>query len=94
VFSLVELRKTIILWSSIESDLRVVKERFGHAKISTTEGHLHTLPSADATALTALSKVWGGGARDGGAELEAARREIDELSEALAGLALRIHRSA
>jgi len=34
-----------------------VKERLGHAKISTTEGYLHTLPDADQTALAALDKI-------------------------------------
>lgn len=37
------------------ADLQVVKERLGHASIVTTERYLHSLPSADETALDALS---------------------------------------
>jgi integrase len=39
------------------ADLQVVKERLGHASIATTERYLHTLPSADDTALDSLAKV-------------------------------------
>ena len=39
------------------ADLQVVKERMGHAKISTTERYLGTLPEVDETALDAFAKV-------------------------------------
>ncbi|GAB3259278.1 tyrosine-type recombinase/integrase [Kineosporia babensis] len=39
------------------ADLQVVKERLGHASITTTEKYLHTLPTADETALDALDAV-------------------------------------
>jgi site-specific recombinase XerD len=42
------------------ADLQVVKERLGHTNIATTEKYLHTLPTADETALTALLRVRGG----------------------------------
>jgi integrase len=41
------------------ADLQVVKERLGHASIATTERYLHTLPTADDTALDALAKIRG-----------------------------------
>jgi integrase len=41
------------------ADLQVVKERLGHASIATTEKYLHSLPTADETALDALSRVRG-----------------------------------
>lgn len=39
------------------ADLQVVKERMGHAKISTTERYLGTLPDVDETALDALASI-------------------------------------
>ncbi|MEY9214408.1 tyrosine-type recombinase/integrase [Thermobifida halotolerans] len=41
------------------ADLMVVKERLGHASITTTERYLHTLPNADDTALDALANIRG-----------------------------------
>lgn len=70
-----------------------MKERLGHAKIATTEGYLHTLPSADETALAALGKIRGSGMADGDAELIGAKREIEELKAALAAVTLRLTQS-
>lgn len=39
------------------ADLQVVKERLGHASIATTERYLHSLPTADETALDALTRI-------------------------------------
>jgi integrase len=39
------------------ADLQVVRDRLGHGSISTTEKYLHTLPTADETALNALAKI-------------------------------------
>jgi site-specific recombinase XerD len=39
------------------ADLQVVKERLGHASITTTEKYLHTLPTADLTALAAMDAI-------------------------------------
>jgi integrase len=39
------------------ADLQVVKERLGHASITTTEKYLHTLPNADDAALDALNNI-------------------------------------
>ena len=39
------------------ADLQVVKERLGHTSIATTEKYLHTLPTADETALAALRRI-------------------------------------
>jgi hypothetical protein len=39
------------------ADLQVVKERLGHASIATTKRYLHSLPTADETALDALSRI-------------------------------------
>jgi integrase len=39
------------------ADLQIVKERMGHASITTTEKYLHTLPGADATAVAALDAI-------------------------------------
>ncbi|WP_261560272.1 tyrosine-type recombinase/integrase [Frankia tisae] len=41
------------------ADLQVVKERLGHGSIATTQRYLHTLPTADETALNALDRIRG-----------------------------------
>jgi site-specific recombinase XerD len=41
------------------ADLQIVKERLGHASITTTEKYLHALPGADDIALDALTAVRG-----------------------------------
>jgi integrase len=41
------------------ADIKVVKERLGHASISTTEKYLHALPGADQAALKALDATLG-----------------------------------
>jgi integrase len=43
------------------ADLQVVKERLGHSSIATTEKYLHSLPTADDTALDALTRIRGTG---------------------------------
>ena len=54
---------------------------------------LHTLPDAGQTALAALDKIRRSTARDDHGELEAARKEIEELKSALVSLSLKLHRS-
>ncbi|MGI5420689.1 tyrosine-type recombinase/integrase [Actinomadura luteofluorescens] len=71
------------------ADLQVVKERLGHRKISTTERYLHTLPTADETALEALAKIRATQASQGApADLEAqlaeAQAKITQLQAVLA----------
>ncbi|MQA93143.1 MAG: tyrosine-type recombinase/integrase [Streptosporangiales bacterium] len=70
------------------ADLQVVKERLGHASIATTEKYLHTLPTADETALEALSKIRGARNDNAGppaatptenGDLDALREEIENL---------------
>jgi len=39
------------------ADLQVVKERMGHASITTTEKYLHSLPGADASAVLAIDAI-------------------------------------
>jgi len=64
------------------SDLQIVKERLGHASITTTDKYLHTLPHADQAALDALAAVrapshsTGRAADDRDAELQELRRAL------------------
>ncbi len=39
------------------SDIRSVMDRMGHARITTTQKYLHTLPDADHKNLTALNRI-------------------------------------
>jgi site-specific recombinase XerD len=39
------------------ADLQAVKDRMGHARLTTTEQYLHTLPDADAATITALDTI-------------------------------------
>jgi integrase len=41
------------------ADLQTVKDRMGHARLTTTEQYLHTLPHHDHTAITALNNTRG-----------------------------------
>jgi site-specific recombinase XerD len=41
------------------ADLQVVKQRLGHGSVATTDKYLHTLPTADETALAALDRIEG-----------------------------------
>lgn len=53
-----DLRHTHASWLLAGgADLQVVKDRLGHADIATTAHYLHTLPTADETALAALGKI-------------------------------------
>jgi integrase len=76
------------------ADLQVVKERLGHAKIPATEGYLHTLPDAGQTALAAPGKIRSSTAHEDHGELDAARKQIEQLKSALVSLSLKLHRPA
>lgn len=53
-----DLRHTHASWLLAGgADVQVVKERLGHTSLVTTEKYLHTLPTADESALEALSVV-------------------------------------
>jgi integrase len=41
------------------ADLQVVKERLGHASITTTEKYLHTLPETEDAAINAMARIRG-----------------------------------
>ena len=41
------------------ADLQVVKERPGHASITTTEKYLHTLPETEDAAIGAMARIRG-----------------------------------
>jgi site-specific recombinase XerD len=48
------------------ADLATVKERMGHARLTTTEVYLHSLPHADAAAVAAIDSIRRRGPGDGG----------------------------
>jgi hypothetical protein len=53
-----DLRHTHASWLLAGgADLQAVKECLGHSSIATTEKYLHSLPTADETALDALTKI-------------------------------------
>jgi hypothetical protein len=53
-----DLRHAHASWSvNGGADIVAVKERLGHAHLSTTQGYFHTLPESDDQALAAFHKV-------------------------------------
>ncbi|MFI0448028.1 tyrosine-type recombinase/integrase [Actinomadura sp. 6N118] len=67
------------------ADLQVVKERLGHLKLATTEKYLHSLPTADETALTALDKIRS--APQQSQTVPPSAPDVEALAEATAALA-------
>ncbi|MDL4770691.1 hypothetical protein [Actinomadura xylanilytica] len=73
----------------------MVKERLGHLKLATTGKYLHSLPTADETALSALGKIRSAPMAkeqgDDSADRVAANAEISRLRAIIADLTIAQH---